>query len=172
MKRKVFVLLLFAVFLPLNFAVFPSEVNAQRRSGNYRNARVDFGNEEFEIYELINNRRQRSRLRRLDWDDDVAEMARRYSEEMARGNFFAHQDRRGRTVVDRAENFGLRDWTMIGENLFFCEGYDNFSNLAVKGWLNSSSHRTNMLNPQWTTTGIGVASDRSGRIYITQVFLR
>ena len=99
-------------------------------------------------------------------------MARRYSEDMARGNFFSHYDKRGRTVVERAEHFGIRGWSEIGENLFFCEGYDNFSNLAVKGWLNSSSHRQNMLNPVWTTTGIGVAADRSGRIYITQVFLK
>jgi uncharacterized protein YkwD len=170
MKRKFFVLLLFAVFLPLNCLLFPSEASAQRR--NNRNARTDFGSEAFEIYELINSRRQRSRLRQLAWDDDVAKMARRYSEEMARGNFFSHHDRRGRSVADRAENFGLRGWTMIGENLFFCEGFDEISNLAVNGWLKSSTHKKNMLNSQWTTTGIGIASNRSGRIYITQVFLR
>lgn len=172
MKRKFFVLLLFAVFLPLNFAFFSTEASAQRRNNNYRNSRTDFGSEEFEIYELINSRRQRSRLRQLSWDDDVAEMARRYSEDMARGNFFSHHDRRGRSVADRAENFGIRGWTMIGENLFFCEGYDEISNLAVNGWLRSSSHKKNMLNTQWTTTGIGIAADRSGRIYITQVFLK
>ena len=172
MKRKFFALLLFAAFLPLNFAVLSSEVSAQRRSNNYKSSITDFGNEEFEIYELINNRRYKSRLQQLEWDNDLAEMARRYSEDMARGNFFSHYDKRGRTVVERAENFGIRGWTDIGENLFFSEGYDNFSNLAVKGWLNSSSHRKNMLNPVWTTTGIGVAADRSGKIYITQVFLR
>ena len=172
MKRKFFTLLLFAAFLPLNFAFLSSVVTAQKRGNNYKSSRTDFSNEEFEIYELINNRRYKSRLRELEWDNDLAEMARRYSEDMARGNFFSHYDKRGRTVVERAENFGIRGWSEIGENLFFCEGYDDFSNLAVKGWLNSSSHRKNMLNPVWTTTGIGVAADRSGKIYITQVFLR
>lgn len=172
MKRKFFVMLLFAGFLPLNLAIFSSEAEAQRRNNNYRNSRTDFGNEEFEIYELINSRRYKSRLQELDWDNDLAEMARRYSEDMARGNFFSHYDKRGRTIVDRAQNFGIRGWAEIGENLFFCEGYDNFSNLAVNGWLKSGSHKKNMLNPQWTTTGIGIAADRSGRIYITQVFLK
>ena len=172
MKRKFFALLLFAAFLPLNFAFLTSEVSAQRRNNNNRSSRTDFGNAEFEIYELINNRRYKSRLQQLEWDNDLAKLARRYSEEMARGNFFSHYDKRGRTVDQRATNFGIRGWTEIGENLFFCEGYDNFSNLAVKGWLNSSSHRKNMLNPIWTTTGIGVVADRSGKIYITQVFLR
>ena len=174
MKPKFFAWLLFAAFLPLNMAVFPSEASAQKRgSGNsYRTSRADFGSEELRIYELINNRRRKSRLRQLEWDDDIAEMARRYSADMARGNFFSHHDRRGRSVVDRAQNFGLRGWTTIGENLFFCEGYGEFSNLAVNGWMKSSSHRKNMLNPQWTRTGIGIAEDRSGRIYVTQVFVR
>lgn len=172
MKRKFFALLLFATFLPLNLAFLPSEVSAQRRSINYKSSRTDFGNEEFEIYELVNNRRYKNRLQQLEWDNDVAEMARRYSENMARENFFSHYDKRGRSVVDRAESFGIRGWTEIGENLFFSEGYNDFSNLAVNGWLKSSSHKQNMLNPQWTTTGIGIASDRSGKIYITQIFLR
>ena len=171
MKRKVFVLLLFAVFLSLNCLLFTSEASAQRRNNNNRNSRTDFRNQEFEIYELINSRRQRSRLQQLGWDDGVAKMARQYSEEMARGNFFSHYDKRGKTVADRAENSGLRGWTLIGENLFYCEGYDEISNLAVNGWLKSSSHRKNMMNPQWTATGIGIAADRSGRIYITQVFI-
>lgn len=171
MKRSFPALLLLPVILSLSAAVFSSEVFAQKR-GSYRASGADFGGEEFRIYDLINDRRRKSRLRQLEWDDRVAELARRYSEDMARGNFFSHYDRRGRSVVDRAENFGLRGWSMIGENLFLCEGYDEFSGLAVRGWLRSSSHRKNMLNPQWTTTGIGVAGDRFGRIYVTQVFLK
>ena len=65
MKRKFFALLLFAAFLPLNFAFLSSEVSAQRRSNNSKSSRIDFGNEEFEIYELINNRRYKSRLRAI-----------------------------------------------------------------------------------------------------------
>ena len=172
MKRKFFTLLLFAAFLPLNFAVFSFEAAAQRRNNTYKNSRSDFGNEEFEIFEMINSRRQKNRLGQLGWDDDLAEMARRYSEDMARGNFFSHYDKRGRSVAERAQSSGIRGWSSIGENLFYCSGYDDFSNLAVKSWLESSSHRKNMFNPVWTTTGIGVAADRSGKIYVTQVFLR
>lgn len=172
MKRKFFAALVCAAFLVLQFAFFSTEIPAQRRNDNYRISRTDFSSEEFEIYELVNERRTKSRLMRLEWDDDIAEMARRYSAEMARGNFFSHYDRRGRSVVDRAENFGLRGWTGIGENLFFSEGYGDFSSLAVSGWLRSNTHKKNMLNPQWTATGIGIASDRAGRIYVTQVFLK
>lgn len=172
MKRKFFAVFLCALFLQISFAVFPSESNAQRSNNSYGNSRSNFGSEEFEIFELINSRRQKNRLGQLDWDNSLAQMARRYSEEMARGNFFSHYDKRGRSLADRAENFGIRNWRGIGENLFYCEGYDDFSSVAVNGWLNSSGHRKNLLNPGWTTTGIGIASDRDGKIYVTQIFIK
>ena len=172
MKRKFFAVFLCALFLPASFAVLPPESPAQRRDFSYKTSKRNFGNEEFEIFELVNSRRQNSRLGQLGWNNDAARMARRYSEEMARGNFFSHYDERGRSVAERAQTFGIRNWSGIGKNLFYCEGYNDFSNVAVKGWLNSSGHRKNMLNPQWTATGIGIASARDGKIYVTQIFLK
>lgn len=172
MKRKFFAAVLCALVWQTSFVIFPSETFAQRRGTSYKNSRSNFGGEEFEIFELVNRRRQKSRLGQLEWDGELAEMARRYSQEMARGNFFSHYDKRGGTVTDRAERFGIRGWRGIGENLFFCEGLEDFSGVAVKGWLDSSAHRKNMLSPEWTATGIGVASDRAGRIYVTQVFIK
>lgn len=172
MIRKFFAVLLCAFFWQVCFIAFPSENFAQRRDNSYKTSRTNFGSDEFEIYELVNNRRQKSRLGQLEWNGDLAKMARRYSEEMARGNFFSHYDKRGRTVSDRAMNSGIRGWRGIGENLFSCDGFDDFSGIAVTGWLNSSGHRKNMLDPEWTATGIGIASDRSGKIYVTQVFIK
>lgn len=172
MKRKFFAVLLCALFWQVCFTAFPSQNFAQKRNNSYKTSRTNFGSEEFEIFELINNRRQKSRLGQLDWDNKLAQMARRYSEDMASGNFFSHYDKRGRTVSDRAQSSGIRGWRGIGENLFYCDGYDDFSSVAVKGWLSSSGHRKNMLNPEWTATGIGIASDSLGRIYITQVFIK
>lgn len=42
---------------------------------------------------------------------------------------------------------------------------------VVDGWINSSGHRKNM-EGSYTYTGIGVAKDRSGTIFFTQIFLR
>jgi uncharacterized protein YkwD len=171
MSRKFFAWALFATVLSAVAVVFPVRADAQRRSA-YRVERGNLTGKAFEIFNQINDRRRRSRLRQLVWNARAAEMAHRYSEEMARERFFGHYDRRGRSVKDRARNFGLHGWSGIGENLFLCQGCGDISSLAVRGWLNSNSHRKNILNPQWTATGIGIARDRSGKIYITQVFLR
>ena len=127
--------------------------------------------EEFEIFRLVNSERAKQRLRPLVWDDDVANVARDHSRQMGRQGFFAHQDPRGRTVVERAEGRDVRGWSKIGENLFMCDEVDEFERYSVRGWLKSPSHRRNMLNREWSTTGIGIYRSRDGRIYVTQVFI-
>ena len=127
--------------------------------------------DEIEIFERVNRERERNGLQQLDWDDETARVARAYSVRMAREGFFEHIDPDGNSVVERAEQSRLRHWSIIGENLFMCEAYNDFTRLAVSGWLKSPTHRQNMLDRRWSATGIGVAQDRGGRIYVTQVFL-
>jgi uncharacterized protein YkwD len=126
---------------------------------------------EFDVFDRINRERTKYHLQELSWDDDAARLARAYSQRMAREGFFDHIDPDGNSVVERAESFRIRSWSMIGENLFMCTAYDEYARLAVSGWMKSPSHRQNILARGWTTTGIGIALGRSGRIYITQVFL-
>ena len=125
--------------------------------------------EEADIFALVNRERTRSRLSYLEWDDDLARVARNFSRQMARENFFSHSDSEGRTVIQRASKVS---WSKIGENLFMCDGMDDFAAFSVRGWMKSPSHRKNILDREWTDTGIGVYRTRDDRIYVTQVFVR
>lgn len=126
--------------------------------------------DEYRIFDLINNERAKKRLGQLDWNDRLADMARSYSRQMAKENFFSHYDRDGKTVADRAKNIRV-NWQKIGENLFYCTGLAEFTDFAVRGWMKSPSHRKNVLDPKWTASGIGVYEGRDGRVYVTQVFI-
>jgi len=126
--------------------------------------------DEHQIFDLVNNERSKKRLGRLDWNDRLADMARSYSKQMSKENFFSHYDPEGKTVVDRAKNVRI-SWQKIGENLFYCSGLTEFNDFAVKGWMKSSSHRRNILDPEWTASGIGVYEARDGRVFVTQVFI-
>jgi uncharacterized protein YkwD len=127
---------------------------------------------ENEVFALVNRERSRAHLGSLAWDDRLASVARNYSRQMAREGFFDHYDPNGRTVIDRAQAARIRNWSSIGENLFFCDEHPYFAETAVRGWMKSRTHRTNMLDRGWTATGIGVATARDGSIFITQVFTR
>ena len=124
--------------------------------------------QEYEIFELVNRERSRFRLSILQWDDELAHIARRYSRQMAREGFFSHHDREGRSVVERAEK---ARWSSIGENLFMCQGMNEFTWFSVRGWMKSPTHRANILTREWTDTGIGVYRTRDDRVYVTQVFV-
>lgn len=126
-------------------------------------------NEESEIFELVNRERSRSRLGSLEWDERLARVARDFSRQMSRERFFSHNDKNGRTVVERAAD---ARWSKIGENLFMCSAMDDFTAYSVRGWMKSPSHRKNILDREWTDTGIGVYRGRDDRIYVTQVFVR
>jgi uncharacterized protein YkwD len=127
---------------------------------------------EAEVFNLVNRERSRARLTGLAWDDRLARLARDYSRQMARDGFFDHYDPEGRTVIDRAESARIRNWSSIGENLFVCDEHEYFARTAIRGWMKSRTHRTNLLDGGWTATGVGIATARDGSIFITQVFTR
>ena len=124
--------------------------------------------DENEVFYLVNRERSRAHLEGLIWDERLAKVARDYSRRMAREGFFDHYDPDGKTVLDRASR--VPGWSRIGENLFVCDEQPSYTSVAIRGWLKSPTHRTNMLDRTWTATGIGIATARDGNIFITQVF--
>lgn len=132
----------------------------------------DFAADEAEILRLVNAERNARGLVRLAWDDAVANIAREYSKRMAGENFFGHFDADGKNVVERAKAARLKHWSKIGENLFSIENLVRFDAFAVKNWMQSPTHRDNILALDWTTTGIGIAKSSSGEIFITQIFIK
>jgi uncharacterized protein YkwD len=124
--------------------------------------------DENEVFDLVNRERSRFHLGELSWDERLAKVARDYSRRMAREGFFDHYDPDGKTVLDRAAR--ISGWSRIGENLFVCDEQPSYTALAIRGWMKSPTHRTNMLDRTWTATGIGIATARDGSIYITEVF--
>ena len=107
----------------------------------------------------------------LEWNDEVAEMARRHSENMAQFKFFSHTDLNGLLVNDRADTSGIGSWRAIGENIAYNRGYENPAESAVERWMQSPSHRENLLNNRWRESGIGIAVTEDGTYYFTEVFL-
>ncbi len=139
-------------------------VFATERNGN-------FETDEHEIFRLVNIERHLYHLSSLEWDDRLAELARRYSEKMWRENFFGHFDREGANVARRAQKAKIKNWSKIGENLFSVESLNHFDDFAVKACMESPTHRDNILDAEWTTTGFGASEADKGDIYITQVFI-
>ncbi len=126
---------------------------------------------EREVFDLINVQRTKIGLGSLQWNDDVAKMARLHSENMANFRFFSHTDLNGLMVNERADALGINKWRAIGENIAYNRGYENPAQSAVERWMQSSAHRENLLNNRWKESGIGIAVTEDGTYYFTEVFL-
>jgi uncharacterized protein YkwD len=122
-------------------------------------------------FDMLNQKRAENGLRRLAWSDDLASLARQHSQDMADHKYFNHRGRDGSMVSDRADRSGLRAWRSIGENIAFNRGYKDPIEVAVKLWMESTSHRHNLLDTSWKESAVGVAVASDGSYYFTQVFL-
>ncbi|CAN5876859.1 hypothetical protein BH11MYX3_BH11MYX3_27610 [soil metagenome] len=120
---------------------------------------------------LVNRDRQTAGLPPLTWDDKVAAVARRHSEEMRRTKNVAHISPTTGSAADRVRAASIRTAVVL-ENVARAYGVGE----AHQGLMNSPGHRANITSRAATHLGIGVVfgDDVSGRreIFITQVFTR
>lgn len=122
-------------------------------------------------FDLLNAKRKERGLPALAWSEAVAAVAREHSVDMATMNYFSHKDMNGRYVSDRADSFGLKKWRAIGENIAFNKGFADPITRTVELWMNSSSHRQNLLDDHWKESAVGIAVASDGSYFFTQVFL-
>ena len=122
-------------------------------------------------FRMLNEKRAEKGLRPLMWSDDLERVAHIHSQNMADLSFFSHQGIDGKMVSDRADCLGVGNWRSIGENIAFTRGFSDPIARAVDLWMDSPSHRHNLLDDNWKESAVGVAVAADGSYYFTQVFL-
>ncbi|HSV32886.1 MAG TPA: CAP domain-containing protein [Pyrinomonadaceae bacterium] len=122
-------------------------------------------------FELINEARQSKGLSLLTWDPELCLMARAHSQDMIQRRFFSHETPDGRDTTDRAHAIGIAHFQILGENIAYNQGFEDPGAFAVERWLLSSSHRANILNPQFQASAIGVSVAADGTVFLTQDFI-
>lgn len=120
---------------------------------------------------MINQKRIEMGLSPLVWSDELAAVARLHSQNMAEFKFFSHRGLDNKLVSDRADQLKIGKWRSIGENIAFNRGFQDPVVKAVELWLDSPTHRQNMLDANWKESAVGVAKAADGSVYFTQVFL-
>lgn len=126
---------------------------------------------ERKAFELLNYQRAIQGLTALEWNEAMTKVARIHSEDMANKKYFSHTGSDGSQVSERADALGVRNWQAIGENIAYNRGFENPVEFAVERWMQSPSHKQNLLSGQWKETGVGIAVTADGTYYFTQVFV-
>lgn len=116
---------------------------------------------EQQVIGLVNSIRADSGLAPLSICPELTASARRYAEYMGKASFFGHQGPDGSTLVSRNEGAGYTGWTIMAENL--AAGQTD-AQAVVRAWMDSPSHRANILSPQVREIGVGYVF-RPGSVY-------
>ena len=118
-----------------------------------------------ECVNLHNNMRRRHGMSNLSISLKLEKAAIKHALWMAQNQSLSHQGDHYSSVSKRVTLEGYR-FTSIGENIAL--GYAT-ADKAMQGWMGSTGHRNNILNPDYENIGIGVAQYR-GNLYWCVVF--
>lgn len=106
---------------------------------------------------LLNNERSTRGLAPLSAQVTLEAAATSYSDAMVRQRFFGHVSPEGQTVSDRLASYvaGASSWR-TGENLAWGGGTLATPSAIVRAWMESPSHRDNILKGGFREIGVGI----------------
>jgi uncharacterized protein YkwD len=123
------------------------------------------------VYEKINDERGERNLTIMASGDALTAVARNHSQDMAERGYFNHTTPDGVEPAMRVERAGIQ-CDSVGENIIKLGRNNHEEPLAedaVAAWLDSPGHLMNIVDTDWTRTGVGLFATED-TVYITQVF--
>jgi uncharacterized YkwD family protein/spore coat assembly protein SafA len=129
---------------------------------------VPTSTQENEVAKLVNAERARAGLPALKVNWQLSRVARYKSADMANKGYFSHQSPTYGTPFQMMENFGLR-FSSAGENIAYGQ---RTPAEVMRDWMNSPGHRNNILSRSYTEIGVGLAKNKNGVCYWTQMFMK
>jgi uncharacterized protein YkwD len=125
-----------------------------------------------QVVEMTNQFRAKNGLAPLTLNSKLSAAAQAHSRNMAVQDFFDHKGLDGTSAGDRVSQAGY-DWHTVAENI---AAGQKTPREVVDAWINSPSHRVNILNPTVKDIGVGYffLADDTGKTnynaYWTQEF--
>lgn len=117
------------------------------------------------VLEQTNVQRKNNGLPPLKYSSVLSESAAQKANDMFSNNYWAHNSPTGKTPWDFFKAVNYR-YSVAGENLAR-DFYDTES--LMKGWMDSPTHKANIINSKYQEIGIGVVNGTLGGIKTTLV---
>ena len=109
----------------------------------------------------VNDARGRAGLAALSYDGRLATAASRYAYHLLTTGTFSHTGADGSTLNSRVRAAGFNDNTWLGEVIAMSEGRPDPS-VLVRLWMDSPSHKAQILSSNFVIGGPGCAFDATG----------
>jgi uncharacterized protein YkwD len=114
------------------------------------------------IIYYTNIERQKAGLKQLIKNEKLNKSASEKVDDMFTKQYFEHKSPDGKTAADLVDSLGY-GFKIVGENLAL--GIFSTDKVLVQAWMDSPTHRANILNPKYTEMGasVGVAGYKGQR---------
>lgn len=119
------------------------------------------------VFDQVNAVRTQNGRKALVPEARLVKAAQMKADDMAKEGYFAHRSPKGKTVTTWI-NAVKYPYRTAGENL--AENWLDTETL-VMAWINSPTHKANIMDNDYVDTGIGIARGKNG-IIIVQMFGR
>lgn len=107
---------------------------------------------------LKHNRARANRgLKKLCIHPALQRAAEKHSQDMIDKDYFSHDSKDGSTFAQRIKREGYK-YRYAGENIAYGSGFLGAPDNIFRNWMNSSGHRTNILNKNFREVGIGAVT--------------
>lgn len=121
---------------------------------------------ELQMVELINQVRAKNGLKPLNVNAKLMGLARLKSQDMADNGYFDHKSPTYGYVFDMLGKAGVR-FRGAGENIALAGSVAG----AMNAFMNSPTHRANILMAGWTDVGVGIVPGARDTLVVTQIFI-
>ncbi|NLA42724.1 CAP domain-containing protein [Candidatus Saccharibacteria bacterium] len=110
------------------------------------------------VFDLVNQERVNAGIHPLVMDERLMSSAQDKADDMKNRNYYGHEDPDGVRGYLLARRKVGSDCVTVSENI---SAGDRTNNEAVRGWMKSEPHHQAILNPQYSLSGVGVASEQN-----------
>lgn len=124
---------------------------------------------EYRLFSMLNYERKKRGLHKLFFQNDLRRVARKHSLDMAKKDYFAHENLDRLSPKERNEKAMVSE-VISGENLAKVRGFADCVKTAHVGLMESPGHKENILRESFNCVGIGAAVSDDKTYYFTQNF--
>lgn len=160
----------------------PTIILSPTPNGNNESSIPNLADLQKYMLDLINDARHSQGLGPVIWDEFATQIGQAHAEEMAMHQYMSHWNMQGFGPDVRYSLAGGSEW--VQENVFSSwNRYDNGTPVPITDWkaqvlqaheslMNSPGHRANIMNPDHTHVGVGIAyNPATGEFRVAEEFI-
>lgn len=136
-------------------------------SNNTNSTTFNMSENEKIVFDLLNKARTSAGLSKLSADATLFKVARLKAQDMVKNDYFSHTSPTYGSPFEMMKKYSV-SYKVAGENI---AGNPNLQD-AVTAWLNSSTHKQNILSNSYNYIGIGIEKSDTYGYVISTMFIR